>query len=336
MPNPISLLKVRGILIGLFFLMLIPQVRADSDILLYPSPAPGSVHTTYIKLETDLVFSAGYRQDDLDWNIGGYLTADQYVNVLSELTWDDLESYQIKFQGSLVWPNFVAIRGVADYGWIFDGDNQDSDYAGNDRTLEFSRSNNSADDGDVWDVSLAMGHPFRTGRKVIATITPLVGYSHHEQNLTIRDGYQTIPHLGAFSGLDSSYDTQWYGPWLGIDLNFKATSIKTFVHRLETFFSYEYHWADYEAEADWNLRDDFKHPKSFTHDADGNGWIIRAGFNLALQQHIALNFNFDYQDWSTDSGTDKIFFADGTTAKTRLNEVNWTSYSLGLGLAVRF
>jgi hypothetical protein len=49
-----------------------------------------------------------------------------------------------------------------------------------------------------------------------------------------------------------------------------------------------------------------------------------------------LNFNFDYQDWDTDSGTDKIFFANGKTAKTRLNEVDWTSYSLGLGLSIRF
>jgi hypothetical protein len=119
-------------------------------------------------------------------------------------------------------------------------------------------------------------------------------------------------------------------------MHFRAAEIKTFAHRFETFFSYEYHWADYEAEADWNLADRFEHPKSFEHDADGNGWIIRAGFNLVLQRHIAVNFNFDYQDWSTDNGTDKVFFADGTTAKTRLNEVNWTSYALSLGLSVRF
>jgi len=342
---------MQAILIGLFVMMCIPQVRADSDIQLNPAPAADPAHMRYVKLETDLAFSAGYRQDDLDWNIGGYLTPDHYVNVLSELTWDDLESYQVKLQGSLVWPNFIAVRGVAVYGWIFDGDNQDSDYAGDNRTIEYLRSNNSSDDGDVWDVSLAVGYPFRTGRKVIATITPLVGYSHHEQNLTMTDGSNTIsvsvaipPYvinsppqsLGSFSGLDSSYDTEWKGPWIGFDLNFRAAEIKTFAHRIETFLSYEYHWADYEAVADWNLRQNLQHPKSFTHDANGNGWIFRAGFNLALQQHIALNFNFDYQDWSTDSGTDKIFYAVGTTAKTRLNEVNWTSYSLGLGVSIRF
>ena len=302
----------------------------------YPGKTqPAAAQTYRFRAETELIVSAGYRRDDLDWNIAGDANGNN-PNVLSELNWDDLESYQVQFRGSLVIPNIIALRGVADYGWIFDGQNQDSDYLGDNRTFEFSRSNNSADDGEVWDASLAIGYPFRTGETVISTITPLVGYSHHEQNLTMTDGYQTIPPAGSFPGLDSSYDTEWQGPWVGIDMRFRAGEIRNFAERFETYFSYEYHWVDYHAEADWNLRDDFQHPKSFEHDADGNGWIIRTGFNFALQRHVALNFNFHYQNWSTADGTDKVFYADGTTAKTRLNEVNWTSYAVGLGLSVRF
>lgn len=334
--------KLWTVLIGLIFMLTAPAVSADSGNHAGAPAAAGVEKKKRRLFETDLIFSAGYRQDSLDWNIGGNLVPGQYVDVLSELTWDDLESYQVKFQGSLIIPDILALRASADYGWIFDGDNQDSDFAGDDRTLEFSRSNNSADDDDVWDVSLAVGYPFRTGRRVIGTITPLAGYSYHEQNLTMTDGVQTIatpgvtPPAGPFGGLDSSYDTKWYGPWLGIDLNFRAAATDTVAHRFETFISYEYHWADYEAEADWNLRDDFRHPKSFTHDADGSGWIFRTGLNFSLHRNIAINFNYEYQDWSTNSGTDKIFFADGTTAKTCLNEVNWTSYSVGLGISVRF
>ena len=336
MQNRDDIFKFWVVLIGLFLIMIVPEVRADSGSPPSSAPATGIEKKKCRNFETNLVFSAGYRQDDLDWSIGGYLLPEHYVNILSELTWDDLESYQVKLQGSLLIPNIIAFRGIANYGWIFEGDNRDSDYAGNDRTLELSRSNNSAEDGEVWDVSLAVGYPLRWGRSVISTLTPLVGYSHHEQNLEMSDGFQTIPPTGSFAGLDSSYDAEWDGPWLGIDLFFRAAELKTLAHRIETFLSYEYHWADYDAKADWNLRDDFQHPKSFTHDADGNGWIIRAGFNFILQRNVAINFNFDYQDWSTDSGTDKIFFADGTTAKTRLNDVDWTSYSLGLGLSLRF
>jgi hypothetical protein len=309
-------------------------IYAEDDIAKIDSKSSARQSSRF-QPEVDLVFSGGYRQDNLDWNIAGTIFG-QYVNVLSELEWEDIESYQVKFEGRFVIPKIIAFRGIADYGWIYDGEVQDSDYLGDNRTLEFSRSNNSADDGNVWDVSLAVGYPIRAGRNVIGTITPLVGYSYHEQNLTMTDGFQTIPPFGSFPGLDSRYETEWKGPWIGFDLNFKAAEYKSFAHRFETFFSYEYHWADYDAEADWNLRDDFKHPKSFTHDADGNGWIIRAGFNFVLHRNVALNFNYDYQDWSTDDGTDKIFFADGTTSKTKLNEVNWTSYSLGLGLSLRF
>ena len=290
---------------------------------------------TTLPIETEFIFTGGYRRDDLDWNIAGNINGNN-PNILSELAWEDIESYQVKFQGSLVWPRIIALRGSVNYGWIFNGDNQDSDYLGDNRTFEFSRSNNSTDDGDVWDASIAVGYPFRFDQTVIGTVIPLVGYSHHEQKLKITDGYQTIPPQGPFPGLDSSYDAQWEGPWIGIDLRFKAREIKTFAHRFETYLTYEYHWADYDAEADWNLRDDLAHPKSFKHDTDGNGYVIGAGFNFVLHQHWALNFNFDYQDWSTDDGTIKFFLADGTTHKQQLNEVNWTSYALSLGLSLRF
>lgn len=294
-----------------------------------------------LPLETELVFTGGYRSDDLDFNIAGDINGNN-PNIISELTWDNLESYQVKFQGSLVWPRIIALKGSANYGWIFDGKNQDSDYWGDDRTFEFSRSNNKTDDNNVWDVSLAVGYPFRFGRTVIGTATPLVGYSHHEQNLNISDGFQTIatpgvtPPVGPFDGLDSSYDTQWQGPWIGIDLRFKAREIKTFAHRFETYFTYEYHWADFNAEANWNLADRFAHPKSFEQNTDGNGYVIGAGFNFILHQNWALNFNLDYQDWSTGEGTIKFYLADGTTHKQQLNEVNWTSYALSLGLSLRF
>lgn len=297
-----------------------------------------SIHTqtsTGWPLEIEFIATGGYRVDDLDWNIAGDISGNN-PNILSELTWDDLESYQLKFQGRFVWPNLIAFRGAYAFGWIFDGKNQDSDYLGNNRSFEFSRSNNSTDDDTVWDGSLAVGYPARFGRTVIGTITPLAGYSHHEQQLNITDGYQSFPALGPFPGLDSSYDTKWKGPWVGIDLHFKAAEIKSFAQRIETYFTYEYHWADFDAEGNWNLRDDLAHPKSFKQNTDGDGFVIRTGFNCALNQHWALNFNYDYQDWSMDDGTSKIFFANGTNAKTRLNEVNWTSHALMMGLSLRF
>ena len=277
----------------------------------------------------------GYRVDDLDWNIAGDISGNN-PNILSELTWDDIEIYQLKLEGRLIWPNIIAFRGALTYGWIFDGENQDSDYQGDNRTLEFSQSNNKTEDDDVWDVSIAVGYPVRFGKTLTATVVPLAGYSHHEQELNLTDGYQSIPALGPFPGLDTSYDTEWKGPWIGIDFDVKGADIKSFARRFEIYFTYEYHWADFDAEGNWNLREDLAHPKSFKHDTDGDGYVIRTGFNFTLNQHWALNFNYDYQDWTMDDGTSKVFLADGTNVKTRLNEVNWTSHAWMAGLSFRF
>lgn len=309
--------------------------EADSTRLPEPKLTKGAEKNTALPFETEFAFSAGYRRDDLDWNIAGDINGNN-PNILSELTWEDLESFQLKLQNKTVIPNIFYFRALVSHGWIFDGKVQDSDYAGDNRTFEFSRSNNSADDGDVWDASVGIGYPFRIGGDEIWTIAPLVGYSYHEQNLTLTDGNQTIPRLGPFPGLDSTYETQWKGPWIGLDLHFKAKEIEIWPQRIEAYFSTEYHWADYDAEADWNLRPDFEHPKSFEHEADGNGWVLGVGFNFVLNPNLLLNFNYDYQNWSTDDGTHKVFFADGTTAKTRLNEVNWTSHALSLGIIYRF
>ena len=314
---------------------------AGAETLAYSGASTGIEKDAGLAPETELTVTGGYRRDDLNWNIAGDINGNN-PNIISELTWKDLESWQLKLQGRLIWPNLVALKGALTYGWLFDGRNQDSDYSGNNRTGEFSRSNNTTANEYVWDASLAVGYPIRFGRAVIGTLTPLAGYSQHEQHLKITDGYQTIatpgitPPEGPIEGLDSTYKTRWRGPWLGIDLQFRAAEIHTFAHRLETYLTYEYHWADFEAVANWNLNSDFAHPKSFRHDTTGSGFVFGAGINCMLDQHWALNLGFDYQDWSTHNGTIKFYLADGATHKQQLNAVNWTSYALMMGLTLRF
>jgi len=297
-------------------------------------------------IESDLVLSAGYRVDDFDWNIAGDMSGSN-PNILSELSWDDIEIYQVELYNKTILADVFYLRGSVGYGWIKDGENQDSDYLEDDRSFEFSRSNNSADDGDTLDASLGVGYPFTFGSGFVG-LTPLIGYSYHEQNLTMTDGTQTItwislvpefpdgPPLGPFAGLDSTYEAEWEGPWVGFDLIFTSKQVLRYLTQVEAYVNFEYHWADYCAEADWNLRDDFAHPKSYEHEADGDGIVISAGWNIVWTDHWALNANFDYQDWSTDHGTDRTFFADGSVQETRLNEVNWKSYALMLGLSCRF
>ncbi|HYE36089.1 autotransporter domain-containing protein [Methylocaldum sp.] len=286
--------------------------------------------------EFDYSLSSGYRRDRLNWNIAS-LTGNP--NVLSELEWTDIRSAQLAGQAEITTPRGWHFDGKLGYAWVVDGDNQDSDFLGNDRTLEFSRSNNKADKGHMLDASLGVGHSFfipMGNDPNRLSIIPMAGYSYQEQNLRIQDGRQTISAygfpvpLGPFDGLDSSYDTRWHGPWLG--LKFRARLLPGL--RLSLWS--EYHWADFHAEADWNPRQDFQHPKSFSHDADGEG--VRAGGSIdyAITPRLSLGVRGDYQNWNTDDGKDKTFFVDGAAVTTRLNEVQWEAFSASIGLTYRY
>jgi len=292
------------------------------------------------EIGTNLEFGTGYRVDNLDWNIAGDINGSN-PNILSELTWSDVEIFQLKAGIRSTISEVFYVRGSLGYGWVFDGKNQDSDYSGDNRTLEWSRSNNSTDNGNVVDATLGVGYQFKAVSNRLKLI-PLVGYSYSDQYFNITDGVQTVSEpalappdqtplpLGPFSGLNSTYESEWWGPWVGIDLSFDASE------KMTLFGGFEYHWANFNAEANWNLRSDFSHPKSFEHDADGTGVIMSVGGEFHLTKPWYLSLNINYQDWSTDPGLDRLFFADCSTTDTKLNGVNWDSFAIMLGLTYRF
>jgi len=288
------------------------------------------IKTDEYGLKTEFLFSLGYRSDDFDWNIAGNTILGNYVNVLSELTWRNIEIYQVKLRNRTCFHNGFLLQGSLGYGWIFAGDNQDSDYLGINRTIEYSRSNAHTGDDNVLDASLGVGYQFRLKLDNLR-ITPLIGYSYHQQNFTMTDGDQTIASqyttpAGPIAGLDSTYKAAWSGPWIGLDMKYK------FNERHGVYLEIEYHWADYYAEANWNLRTDLAHPKSFEHEADGNGFIISTGLNVFLNPQWTLSLNFDYQKWSTGAGIDRVFLSNGRALETLLNEVNWKSNALMIGI----
>jgi len=93
---------------------------------------------------------------------------------------------------------------------------------------------------------------------------------------------------------------------------------------------------DFYAEADWNLRTDFAHPRSFDHVTEGTGLVFNFGADYEVSESWKLNLVADIQDWRTDPGVITFFLANGTTAKQRLNKVNWESFALLFGATYIF
>ncbi|MBV1914267.1 MAG: hypothetical protein KUG72_02715 [Pseudomonadales bacterium] len=285
--------------------------------------------------ESEVSFRVGYRVDQLDWNIASDPSGTHTPNILSELTWDDIESVELQFDFSGKLASQFYYHLDLSIAGIRKGKNQDSDYHGNNRTLEFSRSNNNASDGYLGDISGAIGYPIQLdedGKKRFR-LTPLLGYSYHRQNFSITDGEQTLasagtPPLGPIAGLDSSYEAEWYGPWFGFELAFVLAP------GVNLDIQFEHHVGEYLGVGNWNLREDFQHPRSFEHIADSSGNSLF--LSLVIDRGWLWIVSAQFQKWQTDAGTDRIFFSDDTSVTTRLNEVNWQSNSLSFGVVVPY
>jgi len=278
---------------------------------------------------------AGFRLDQYDWNIAGS-PAGQNPNVLSELDWDDLEIWQLGINGKLGIGTGTAaylpyIIGSIDYGWITDGSVRDSDYGGDNRTMEYSRSLSVTEDDSTLDFSIGFGLE-KKFRQDLLTLGILGGYSYHEQNLRITNGVQVIPNYGPFPGLNSTYASKWYGPFAGINFELQPKP------HFSLYGSVEYHWSDYEAEADWNLIDLFAHPVSFRHESEeADGVVITLGGSYQFRSSWTLDLAYIYRDYTASDGIEVTFWADGSPpTPTKFNEANWQSSAINLGLTYRF
>ena len=285
---------------------------------------------------SSISWGPGYRVDNLNWTISD---TDGSPNSLSELDWRDVTSSVFATELRYSDSTHFYFRGNFEIGWIFDGSVRDSDYYGDDRTEEFSRSKSDTEDGSLYDFSAAAGYRFDipAGRSPVRLhLIPLLGYTYNSQEFDITHGRQVLSDYGfameegEFAGLHSSYDTLWKGPWLGIDLELRLGE------RHKVTGSYGYYWFDYEGQADWNLRDDFAHPVSFRHDADGEGTQVALGYRFSFNKQWHLSVFYSHVDISTDSGHDTTYFADGTEVDVPFNGASWDSSVWILGVGYNF
>lgn len=265
--------------------------------------------------------AAGYRQDNLNWSI-----ANAGVNVASEVSWRKTAISVVQLGMQFALPGRWFVRGSFDTGAVRSGMNQDSDYAGNDRTLEILRSDNRSG-GAVRDASLGVGHRFSMGGQYCA---PLLGFSIHQQAMTMYDGVQSVPVSIALPRLNSSYDAQWKGIWFGIDAGGAVSE------RVSWAANATYHRVDYLAEANWNLRNDLSHPLSFRHVAKGRGMELSGRVAYRVSRSLALNLDWRRQKWNTGTGYDETYFSYGAIGNYSLNSANWDSSTLLVGAAYRF
>ena len=282
----------------------------------------------------------GITHEDFSWSIDG-IPPPKYerftkVNILSELQWRNMEIHQTELNLEIV-NKRILLALNASHGLISSGENQDSDYADDNRQNEFQRSYSDIN-GETLKLNLALGYelPLLSNK---VTLTPKFGLLKHEQKLGQRNGTTVISDYDIdnnvsiasnipITGLDSSYDTDWNTKWLGAKLQWHLTP------NTEIGFDYQYHFdIDYSAKANWNLRTDFEHPVSFIHESDkGKGHFLSLSSQYQFHPQWWLSLTYSYFRIEATDGIDITYFSNNTTGSTGLNIAKTTSNTLMLGL----
>jgi hypothetical protein len=272
----------------------------------------------------------GTRRDHVEWNIAADYSGGT-PDILSELIWSDLEAPFVGLEGDYLLSRRWRVGGLLRVGSIVAGSNRDSDYMGDHRTREFSRSVNGADSGSLLDLRLRASYMLTQAGSW--RLSGRFGASVSQQYLRITDGYQAVatpgitPPVGAFDGLHSTYDTTWAGGWGGLGLDYRSSA------NWWWFGHADLHAAAYYARANWNLRHDFQHPVSFEHLAPAVGVELGTSAGYAVTPEMTLTLGLTYRRFLADDGYHTVHFANGQDGGSQLNEVHWESYEAAVGLA---
>jgi len=322
-----------------------PETETVSSLQADPTGQANELPTIYKRIsnavDLSVGLSAGLRFDEFKWSIAGN-SGGTSPNILSELEWDQVLSHQLSMGGTLEVKRRFYCRGQGNIAWIQSGSVRDSDYDGDDRTLEYSRSTSETNGDEMYDLVVGAGYPIHLLRDRLF-LAPLTGISYHVQNFRITNGEQVIsdpprtPPVGPLdSRLNSTYSAHWFGLWAGCDLRYLMETPNQETPPIVWELSLMYHFlGDYSAEADWNLRGDLDHPKSFEHDADAEGISLTMKCQIPINQKVGIHFMANYTRWTTDEGDATIYETSGTS-HTQLNDVEWETHSVMVGVDCLF
>ena len=317
------------------------SVLAILLIYLVP-PGPAFADEARFELRLNYVMPV----DEVRFNLASDVSGQESPNVLSDLEWDDMEIHRVHLNLRYRVYRGLSVFAEAELGAIEDGDVQDSDFAGDNRTQEFSRSTATVDGkhhtggsvGVSWKFSGEIEvplFPLPNGKRLaFATdyaITPSIGYAHTQQEIRFVDGVQVIPDLGPFDGLRSEYKAEWRGAFVGLDAKAKI------FRNVHVSVGAKYH-ADnnFKGIGTWNLRSDLQQPTSFSDTADAKGIRLKYGLDWDISDNKTVNISYHVADFETDPGSAEVNTIFGISLFTRLNEASWKSRGWSVGFNWRF
>jgi hypothetical protein len=273
-------------------------------LLLLGNPVQCQKHPEKGRFE--LTISTGYHHENFRWSIAGN-SQGKDPNIYSELIWKNLRGAESGI--GLKW-NFwkaLATRFNYSHAFILSGIVTDTDYQQDNRTYPSYFASFDSDRGSINNFCLSLSwEKIYLSRRF--SLSPLFGYSMVFQSLYLLD------HAGKYDkNLRSTYKTFWNGLQIGGQAEVSLTD------RIKIIPSLQYHQLRYRAKGNWNLIEQFEHPVSYRHIANGYGIESSFKVNYALSSKWSLSAEAGYSYYKTGTGRDILYLSNGQESYTRFN-----------------
>ncbi|ANI88129.1 hypothetical protein A9P82_01655 [Arachidicoccus ginsenosidimutans] len=256
----------------------------------------------YLKKKLKIEFGTNYSVDNFKWSIAGNQQG-KNPNVLSEITYKSIKRFGIAMNLHYNITNQFFFNVTLNHLYTINGQVTDIDYAGDNRTYPNSQL------------------LFKSKKGKENMFNPYIDYlilKDKKINLVIGIGYNVTKNSYYFTSEQASdIKTIYYPTWQAAQLHTMLTShlFNKFAIELRINESYLF----YHATANWLLRTDFNHPKSFTDKAQGYGTDLDLEFKYCLFKHITINLSGIYSNWKTNAGIDVLYLSNGSNTRTKMN-----------------
>ncbi len=169
-----------------------------------PKAAGGQQATVVEKPDFSLSIGgrAWYSTGKSDFNFGGFNGVPALV---SDLRWDDLDSIVAEFTADMLFLDEYILTIDGGFGAISDGNFTDDDFSFTTPGALISRSISTADDDDMWFLSVMLGSRVLSwnvrDEKPRSYLALMIGYQHWTETYVATKGVQTfLPCCPAFLG----------------------------------------------------------------------------------------------------------------------------------------
>ncbi|MDR6733608.1 hypothetical protein [Sphingobacterium sp. 2149] len=253
-------------------------------------------------------------RENFSWNIAGNSRGEK-PNILSELLWRNNMRVGADLKLGIKLKRKFTAEITYGYAKTISGKVTDIDYSADNRKGITSNETYDSDVGNGQTFNIKLGYNVHMQRKEL----DIYAVMQLQKN-----SYSLIDKM---EKLSSTYNNRILGAGIG------AIFFLPFFDSFDLNILFQARMSKFNGDANWNLRSDFAHPKSFEHDIPIVEWDNEVRLNYRLTNFLKMGVFTGFSRYSSiGRGIDKLYYNDGNISFTRLNEVKALSISAGLSI----